>query len=357
MRRVRRVPLALTAVAAVFVLATPPASAAPGAGATADNYVSPAAGTTLERGASVEFSVRARAGSQVFIVVATLPLTDPGGRLFSIGDFGGIARASADDPTLYRWDPPASAPLRRRPGSFYWQARVYDVGGTATYGPVRSLHVVIPSSWKQRSPIPGWIGRHGTTRFLVSRINVPVSIGRAAFYQLVSRSARRWGLRAVGWTNHLPGTADRVNVVGFRELPQSVLGLELERYARVFARRRGPRARAYLGRFVAERDVVIGLGVPWMKHAEYPDDSHIDLESVVLHELGHMAGNRHHEPRCTNSPMVESIGTGEWWHTPQDWFERTCADSGAARARSAARRPAVASDVVQRWAPDITLER
>jgi len=33
-----------------------------------------------------------------------------------------------------------------------------------------------------------------------------------------------------------------------------------------------------------------------MKHGEYPDDSHIDLESVVLHELGHMAGNRHHQP-------------------------------------------------------------
>jgi len=93
-----------------------------------------------------------------------------------------------------------------------------------TYGPVRSLHVVIPSSWKRRAPIPAWIGRHGTTRFLVSRVDIPASIGRARFYGLVARSARRWGLRAVGWTNRVPGNADRVNVVGFREIPQSVPG-------------------------------------------------------------------------------------------------------------------------------------
>jgi hypothetical protein len=346
MRRVRRVPLVL-AVAAAAAMAVP-------AGAAADSYVSPAAGTILERGAAVEFSVRAKPGSRVVIVVATLPLTDPLGRLFSIGDFGGIARSSSADPGLFRWDPPANASLRRRPGNFFWQARVYDDGGNTTYGPVRSLHVVIPSSWKSRGPIPAWIGRRGTTRFLVSRVDIPASIGPARFYRLVARSARRWGLRAVGWTNRVPGNADRVNVVGFREIPQSVLGLELERYARVFARRRGSHARAYLGRIVAERDVIVGLGIPWMKRGEYPDDSHIDLESVVLHELGHMAGNRHHQPRCTNSPMVESIGTGEWWHTPQDWFERTCGSASAARAGSGG---PVASDVVVRTAPDVTVVR
>jgi hypothetical protein len=352
MRRVCRAPLVLTAVAAVCAAGAPAAMATP-ARAAADGYVSPAAGATLARGASVEFAVRARPGSQVFIVVATFPLTDTSGRLFSIGEFGGIARSSSTNPSLFRWDPPASASLRRRPGNFYWQAHVNDVGGSVTYGPIRSLHVVIPSSWRRRGPIPAWIGRHGTTPFLVSRVDLPASIGRAPFYRLVSRSARRWGLRAVGWTNRVPGNADRVNVVGFRELPQSVLGLELERSVRVFERRPGARARAYLGRVIAERDVIIGLGVPWMKHEEYPDDSHIDLESVVLHELGHMAGNRHHQPRCTNSPMVEAIGTGEWWHTPQDWFERTCGSASAARAQP---RP-VANDVVVRRAPDVTVTR
>lgn len=355
MGRVRRVVLAPAAAAAACAVAAAPAPAARTARADGDSYVSPAAGTTVERGASVEFSVRAKPGSAVFIVVATLPLTDPGGRLFSFGYFGGLARASAGDPTLYRWEPPASVSLRRRPGDFYWQARVFDVGGNVTYGPVRSLHVAIPSSWKRRGPIPGWIGRHGTARFFVSRVDVPVSIGQGAFYRLVARSARRWGLRAVGWTNRVPGRADNVSVLGFRELPQSVLGLELERHARVFARRTGSRARAYVGRVVMERDVIIGLGVPWMKHAEYPSDSQLDLESVVLHELGHMAGNRHHEPRCTNSPLVESLGTGEWWHTPQDWYERTCAGSSAVGARSGARHREPASDVLVRSAPDVTL--
>ena len=94
-----------------------------------------------------------------------------------------------------------------------------------------------------------------------------------------------------------------------------------------------------------------------MKHEEYPDDNHIDLESVVLHELGHMAGNRHHQPRCTNSPMVESLGRGEWWHTPQDWFERTCGSVSAVRARGAASGAPVANDVVVRTAPDVTVTR
>lgn len=352
MRRVCRVPVVLAAVAAVCAAGAPAAMATP-ARAAADPYVSPAAGTTLERGAPVAFSVRAQPGSQVHIVVATLPLTDPRGRLFSIGDFGGLARPSSADPGLFRWNPPAGASLRRRPGNFYWQARVLDLGGNITYGPVRSLHVVIPSSWKRRGPIPAWIGRHGTTRFLVSRVDIPASIGRARFYGLVARSARRWGLRAVGWTNRVAGNADGVNVVGFREIPQSVLGLELERSSRVLERRAGSHARAYLGRIIAERDVIVGLGIPWMKRGEYPDDSHIDLESVVLHELGHMAGNRHHQPRCTNSPMVEALGTGEWWHTPQDWFERTCGSASAARAE----RGPVANDVVVRSAPDVTVTR
>lgn len=173
MRRVCRVPLVLAAVAALCAAGSPASVAAPAAHVTADPYVSPAAGTTLKRGASVEFSVRANPGSQVLIVVATLPLTDPRGRLFSIGDFGGFARASGADPGLFRWDPPASASLRRRPGNFYWQARVLELGGNVTYGPVRSLHVVIPSSWKRRGAIPAWIGRHGTTRFLVSRVDGP----------------------------------------------------------------------------------------------------------------------------------------------------------------------------------------
>ena len=47
----------------------------------------------------------------------------------------------------------------------------------------------------------------------------------------------------------------------------------------------------------------------------------IDLESVLLHELGHMAGNKQHRARCANSPMDEALGAGEWWRGSRDkWF-------------------------------------
>jgi hypothetical protein len=51
--------------------------------------------------------------------------------------------------------------------------------------------------------------------------------------------------------------------------------------------------------------------------------------------------------------MVEAVGTGEWWHTPQDWYERTCGSASAARAQ----RGTVANDVVVRRAPDVTVTR
>jgi hypothetical protein len=55
-----------------------------------------------------------------------------------------------------------------------------------------------------------------------------------------------------------------------------------------------------------------------------PAADEYDLESVVLHELGHMAGNRKHSRRCMNSPMGLALGMGEWWRTPHDWYRRGC---------------------------------
>jgi hypothetical protein len=43
-----------------------------------------------------------------------------------------------------------------------------------------------------------------------------------------------------------------------------------------------------------------------------------DVESVLIHELGHFARNARHAPRCANSPMSVSLAAGEWWRTPRD---------------------------------------
>jgi hypothetical protein len=55
---------------------------------------------------------------------------------------------------------------------------------------------------------------------------------------------------------------------------------------------------------------------------------------VLLHELGHFAGNLRHTPvGCYNTPMVVALGPGEWWRSPTDWHYDAC---GRAHARSAA---------------------
>ena len=65
---------------------------------------------------------------------------------------------------------------------------------------------------------------------------------------------------------------------------------------------------------------------------DYPALDQVDLESVLLHELGHMAGNKKHRTRCTNSPMIEALGAGEWWRGARDhWF----GDCARARPRAA----------------------
>jgi hypothetical protein len=34
-----------------------------------------------------------------------------------------------------------------------------------------------------------------------------------------------------------------------------------------------------------------------------------------------MAGTKKHRARCTNSPMIEALGAGEWWRGARDtWF-------------------------------------
>ena len=59
---------------------------------------------------------------------------------------------------------------------------------------------------------------------------------------------------------------------------------------------------------------------------------------IVLHELGHFAGNKRHRPRCTSSPLVGALGRGEWWRTPRDFFFGGCSSATAAAASRTAPR-------------------
>ena len=73
---------------------------------------------------------------------------------------------------------------------------------------------------------------------------------------------------------------------------------------------------------------------------DYPALDEVDLESVLLHELGHMAGNKKHRSRCTNTPMIEALGAGEWWRGARDkWFGDCCAPRPRGLGAQAVRAP------------------
>ncbi len=214
-----------------------------------------------------------------------------------------------------------------RPGTYWWQAVTLDASGNQLPGPIRSVTISLPASWSVRRRIPAAIGRQGHGTFYLSTANIPASVDPISFGALARRSASRWGLHGLSWTSAPAGARDGYDVVGFGKLPAADLGLE----ERFIVRHNGVDR-------VLEQDIIINDAVPWYYGAGYPRLDQYDLQSVLLHELGHMAGNLRHRKRCSDSPMVEALAAGEWWHTPRDRYEFGCASS-ARSLRASARGP------------------
>jgi hypothetical protein len=285
------------------------------------DYAGPSA--RISRGAPLTFAIRTEApAGSVIVRVSSSDETDPDGLLSGADDAWVDETASPAGEGVLAWSAPASSILRRRPGHYFWQAYVDGVTADTAeepVGPVRELVVTQPLAFRARGKLFPRFGRGGAGSFYLSSAGFPSPVTGKRFQALAKKAAARWGLQTLRWTSAVAGKQDGFSVAGFSStLPAGVLGMETDYVVR--------------GR-VVERDLALRDDVNWNAGPDYPALDQMDLESVLLHELGHMAGNQHHRKRCANSPMIAALGEGEWWRGARDhWFASCGTAARAARA-------------------------
>jgi hypothetical protein len=179
-----------------------------------------------------------------------------------------------------------------------------------------------------------------------SSSEVPIQVDPVYFKTLTSVVATSWRITIEGDTLATPGVLDGVDSIGFSAaLPENVLGAYVYWPRRVYkmqtkcvrrrhARRVCRRVKRYVHTEITEADVAFSTAFRWNQGPGYPGGDQIDLPTVEFHELGHFNDpNRPHGLRCSGSPLTESLGYGEWWRAPGDWYEQYCTNSPAERQR------------------------
>jgi len=288
-------------VLAVALLAPASASAA-----ATFQYSGPAA--NVARGKAVTFTVKTP--GKATIRISGTPATNSKGLLTGpTGTWVDVTPTQTAAGVL-SWSAPKGFLVSSRPGSYWWQAY-----SGATVGPVRKLTVTLPAAARGRGALYPRYGRRAHGSFYLSSANWPKSINGLRFQALIRTAAKRWGLRALSWTTLKAGRHDGFNVAGFSpKVPKGALGQETE-YSKH-------------GK-VIERDIILSAGANWNAGPGYPALDQVDLESMLLHELGHFAGVKKHRSHCADTPMIVSLGNGEWWRGPKDHFLSSCSANAA----------------------------
>jgi hypothetical protein len=315
--RPSRLLLAALVAGLLVAILDAPAGAAPG-----DPLVlsGPADGARLNAGAPVPLHARGVAGDAglTLRVSASPQPVDACGRIGA-----DVAQASgtplAADPALFDFLTPR---WYDRPGTYFWQVHRAGADGSCTATEARRLTLTAAAiaapelAGLSTERIPSRIGRSNGATFVIRTGGLPASVTRARFLALVRNSARRWRLHSAGPLPGRPVFGNGRSEVGFSsaQVPPGALGVT------VFGRPVGGRR---------ERDLILRAGVPWEQGPDHPTRARIDLETVILHELGHFAGNAYHVPRgCTDTPMIVALDTGEWWRSTTDFSYRGCNAGG-----------------------------
>lgn len=344
--------LCAAALAATALMAAPAGAQAP-----APTPVAPADGAVVQAAAAVSFTGRGQGA--LVVRVSRSPATVDG--CGAIGEDGGRldGSASSADPSLTQFDAPAGLAA----GEWYWQV---GSPSTCTAGPVRRI-VATGASENPTTPatpatpavtrtprlahaaIPLRIGTSNHVLFVLALGQGSSAVPRSRFVALVRNSAQRWRLDARGPADRVPRLGDGHSDVGFSRALVSpgalgtttLLRRNYVRVRRICSAGACRTTRTPAGSRIVERDLALQPDMPWAPGPAYPTTGEIDLETVLLHELGHFAGNLRHTPvGCHNTPMVKALGPGEWWRSPTDWHYDACAGAGARAAGLSAWPPA-----------------
>jgi hypothetical protein len=304
----------------------------------------------------------------LFVHVSTSPATSSTGL---IGSDVTIATFSTAAPA---WTPAAytfPSYWLVTPGTYYWQPyRISFTDDPDGYqeGGIRRFEVLAPPPPPPPPPPPDYYAGLSTEliprsiglraprfKYRVSTDGTPANVGAGRWAAIADRAGARWGMKNVGRTYGRPYSGDGYVEVGWGWLRAGTLGVETDLYQPVYRRYRKPRwicnqppgerrrcgwgRRKLVRSRLIDADLVMSRRVPWQPGPAYPSDTEYDLESVVLHEMGHLAGNSRHARLCKVTPMVEALDTGEWWRSTADWHFKGC--GFAALASAVEHRPRV----------------
>jgi len=390
-------------IAAAAIAAAPAAHATPLAGSSIPQPVSPADGAQIAAGTVPTFVIQRGPGGSNYggrydgsfdiygINVSADPTTLSTGVIQSEADSSGFM-TSVTPGLTWQWTPFNRSYLGaswwlNKPGVYWWQpyrSDCYQDTDCKVEGPLRKLIVVaapaptpppapalppIPDppapapepafDWTiglSRDPIPlSRSPKRSHRSFYVNDRIVPDEIDQERWLAIVEIAGQRWGSEMLGTTGRRP-VRDGQNTVGFGSTEPDVLGSTGAWY-RVSSRLRCGRVtckRIYRRSFTGEWDMTIKSNAGWQQGPGYPDDLTFDLETVLIHEMGHLAGNDHISG-CVNSPMIVGINRGEWWRSITDWHFDRCggrlrapAGSTTAVAASPASQPRLRERVVWR---------
>ena len=323
--------------------------------------VAPADGATVQAGAPVTFTARGQ-GALVVRIARSPAVVDGCG---AIAEDGGRldGTLSPADPSLVQF----TAPTGLGAGEWFWQVGSPADCTRARYGASRPKGRARPPTPAapgkpavspkpspagtlpklSRVAIPSRIGKSNHALLVLALGEGSPSVSRSRFVALVRNSAQRWRLDARGPVKRIPRLGDAHNDVGFAAslVSQGALGtttLLRQNYVRVrrVCAASGCRTmRTPAGSRIVERDLALLPDVPWAQGPAHPTTEEYDLETVVLHELGHWAGNLRHTPvGCHDTPMVKGLGPGEWWRSSSDWHYDDCGRPRASALDVPARR-------------------